>query len=263
MKDQGETDWETGFLKPLLRNSQETVGLYLFGLFTAFILGAFHALSPGHGKSMVAAYLVGSQGRIIDAIRLGLVVTVTHVLSVITLAVLALIISHYTLSQNFFPWLGVASGTMIFLTGYFLLARIAFAADHNHHHIHDHHLDHDDSQPRKTLGYSHSLKEIVSLGVAGGLVPCPSAVVILLFAIAVNRIVTGLLIILSFSLGLAAVLILIGILTVTASQRLKRFSPGVDWIKRLPVFSAGIIMVLGVVIGLNALIQAGILTINL
>jgi nickel/cobalt exporter len=94
-------------------------------------------------------------------------------------------------------------------------------------------------------------------------VPCPSAIVILLFAVAVGRIVDGLLLILSFSLGLAAVLILVGILTITASQRLERIGSSVGWIKRLPVFTAGIIMVLGVAIGFNALLQAGILTFHL
>ncbi len=260
MKEKEETGREVGYLKSLFRTSPGTFGLYLFGLVTAFVLGAFHALSPGHGKSMVAAYLMGSQGRIADAIRLGLIVTVTHVFSVVVLGLLALIISRYTLSRDFFPWLGVASGALIFFTGYFLLARMALAAAHHHHH---HHIEHDHAEhlDQKTSG--HSLKEIISLGVAGGLVPCPSAIVILLFAIAVNRIVTGLLIILTFSLGLAAVLILIGVLTVTASRRLKQMGPGVGWVRRLPVFSAGIIMVLGVVIGVNALVQAGILTLNL
>ena len=145
---------------------------------------------------------------------------------------------------------GVASGVLIFLTGYFLLARTAFASTSHSHHEHGH--DH-----------SHSLKEIISLGVAGGLVPCPSAIVILLFAVAVNRIVAGLMLILSFSLGLAAVLILIGVLTVTASQRLERLGSNVGWIKRLPIFTAGIIMVLGVAIGLNSLYQAGILVLNI
>ncbi|AGF77960.1 ABC-type uncharacterized transport system, permease component [Desulfocapsa sulfexigens DSM 10523] len=251
--NEGETGKETDALKALFPASNGSYGLYLLGLFSAFILGSFHALSPGHGKSMVAAYLLGSQGRIIDAINLGLVVTATHVFSVIVLGLLALTLSRYTLSQNFFPWLGVASGALVFLTGYFILARMAFATSHHHEHHHDNPIE-------KT--YDHSLKEVVSLGIAGGLAPCPSAIVVLLFAISVNRIATGLLIILSFSLGLAVVLILIGILSVTASRRITGFGSNVGWIKRLPVFSAGIIMVLGVIIGLNALRQAGILTLT-
>jgi ABC-type nickel/cobalt efflux system permease component RcnA len=219
---------------------------------------------------MVAAYLVGTRGRVIDAVHLGGVVTVTHVMSVIVLGIVALVLSHYTLSEDIYPWLGVASGALIFLTGYFLLARMAFVpnnSDHHSHHDHDHGHDHGHGLYLQSSSdgskNSHSFKEIISLGVAGGLVPCPSAIVILLFAVAVNRIGTGLMLILSFSLGLAAVLILIGVLTVTASSRLERFGSGMGWIKRLPIFTAGIIMILGVAIGLNALHQGGILVFNI
>ena len=260
---------ETDSLIAFLKNGSGGVKLYLIGFFTAFILGAFHALSPGHGKAMVAAYLVGTRGRIVDAVRLGAVVTVTHVTSVIILGLVALVLSHYTLSQDFYPWLGVASGVLIFLTGYFLLARTALSSNNHNHHDHGHSHGHLHSHGIAGNGQgegsqsNHSLKEILSLGVAGGLVPCPSAIVILLFAVAVNRIVTGLMLILSFSLGLAAVLILIGVLTVTASNRLERLGSNVGWIKRLPIFTAGIIMVLGVGIGLNSLYQAGILVVNI
>lgn len=267
---EAETDSMIAFLK----DGRGGVKFYLAGLITAFVLGALHALSPGHGKAMVAAYLVGTRGRVIDAVHLGGVVTVTHVMSVIILGIAVLVLSHYTLSEDIYPWLGVASGALIFLTGYFLLARMAFVPNNHDHHGHDHH-DHDQAHDH---GHSHgphlqnssdgsknthSLKEIISLGVAGGLVPCPSAIVILLFAVAVNRIATGLMLILSFSLGLAAVLILIGVLTVTASSRLERFGSGMGWVKRLPIFTAGIIMILGVAIGLNALHQAGILIFNI
>jgi len=261
---------ETDSLLAFLRDEAGGVKFYLAGFFTAFILGALHALSPGHGKAMVAAYLVGTRGRIIDAIELGAVVTVTHIASVIVLGIMALVLSHYTLSQDIYPWLGVVSGVLIFLTGYFLLVRMAIVSNnHNHHdhpdhghgqsHSHGPHPEGGDDGPQDI----HSLKDIISLGVAGGLVPCPSAIVILLFAVAVDRIATGLLLILSFSMGLAAVLILIGVLTVTASSRLERFGPGVGWIKRLPIFTAGIIMVLGVAVGLTALYQDGIITFNI
>ena len=261
---------ETDSLIAFLKDGSGGVKLYLVGLITAFVLGALHALSPGHGKAMVAAYLVGTRGRLIDAVHLGRVVTVTHVMSVIVLGIVALVLSHYTLSEDIYPWLGVASGALIFLTGYFLLARMAFVpnnSDHHSHHDHDHGHDHGHGLYLQSSSdgskNSHSFKEIISLGVAGGLVPCPSAIVILLFAVAVNRIATGLMLILSFSLGLAAVLILIGVLTVTASSRLERFGSGMGWIKRLPIFTAGIIMILGVAIGLNALHQAGILVFNI
>ena len=246
---------ESESLLKFLKNDSRSLGFYLIGFFTAFILGAFHAMSPGHGKAMVAAYLVGTRGRIIDAVHLGIVVTITHVFSVLILGVTALVVSQFTLSKDLYPWLGVASGAIIFLTGYFLLARTALAAEH-HHHDHDHHYHHDHET-------KHSLKEVISLGVAGGMVPCPSAIVILLFAVSVGRIADGLLLIISFSLGLATILIAIGILTVTASKRLERLGSNVKWIQKLPVFTAGIIMILGVAIGINALLQSGILIFKL
>ena len=247
---------ESKSLLKFLKNDSRSLSVYLIGFFTAFILGAFHALSPGHGKAMVAAYLVGTRGRIIDAVNLGIVVTITHVFSVLILGVAALVISQYTLSKDLYPWLGVASGTIIFFTGYFLLARKALATEHHHHNDHDLHHHHDD-------GTKHSLKEIISLGIAGGMVPCPSAIVILLFAVAVGRIADGLMLIISFSLGLAAILIAIGVLTVTASKRLERLGSNVKWIAKIPVFTAGIIMILGVAIGINALLQSGILIFRL
>lgn len=257
----GGEEQEAGAVIGFLKDKSGGIGLYLFGLLTAFVLGALHALSPGHGKAMVAAYLVGTRGRIVDAVRLGVVVTITHVISVLVLGIIALIASRYTLSKDFYPWLGVASGALIFITGYFLLARTALVSSaHNHHHDHPHPHQHNHDHG---AGGDNSLKELISLGVAGGLVPCPSAIVILLFAVAVGRIATGLLLILSFSLGLAAVLICIGIFTVSASQRLQRLGSGLHWVKKLPIVTAGIIMILGVAIGINALLQAGILTFQL
>lgn len=252
----GEADEHSNEAGPLLDYMRLEDGGFLISLvalFTAFVLGAFHALSPGHGKAMVAAYLVGSRGKIIDAIHLGVVVTMTHVFSVIVLGVAALVLSHYTLSENIYPWLGVVSGLLIFGTGYYILARTALKGGvHHRHHHDDHHHDHSVAP--------HSFKEILSLGIAGGLVPCPSAIVILLFGVAMNKIAIGLLLIFSFSLGLAAVLILIGVLTITASHRLEKFGEAAGWIRKLPIATAGIIMILGVAIGINSLLQAGILS---
>jgi ABC-type nickel/cobalt efflux system permease component RcnA len=257
---------EADSLIAFLQEGQAGIGLYLVGMFTAFILGALHALSPGHGKAMVAAYLVGTGGRVIDAVRLGIVVTITHVLAVIVLGILALALSHYTISKDFYPWLGLASGVLIIFTGYFLLVRMALDASISHHHHHDH--GHDGHDPHEHHAHSHlqtgrSIQEILSLGIAGGLVPCPSAIVILLFAISINRIGTGLLLIVFFSLGLAGVLILIGILMVKASGTLTRAGNSVAWIKKIPVVTAGIIMTLGLGVGIKALIDGGILVVNL
>ncbi len=270
---------ETNSLISLLGDESWGVKLYLIGFFTAFVLGALHALDPS--KAMMAAYLVGIRGRAIEAIQLGAVVTATHLTSVVVLGILALMLSHFTMSENIYPWLGVASGVLIFLTGYFMMARIALNT--NGHKVREqsvsgrefiHEPVHDPGHgivlgsglhPEGRNGEvesMHSLQDIISLGVAEGIVPSPSAIVILLFAVTANRVVTGILLILTFSLGLATVLILVGILTVTTSSRLERFGSGKSWIRRLPIFTAGIIMVLGFAIGLNSLYQAGILAFN-
>jgi ABC-type nickel/cobalt efflux system permease component RcnA len=263
-----QEDW--GALKKYLQAESLSPGLAGIALLLAAGLGALHALSPGHGKGMVAAYLIGSQGGIRDAVFLGGVMTFTHVISVLILGLVALFLSQYILPENLFPWLGVFSGVLVFLVGYWMLAQRALQAlSHNHTH-HHHHAgsegpDHNVPFPPKGAVEQKdvSWRSLLSLGVAGGLVPCPTALVVLLAAVALNRISLGLLLILFFSLGLAGVLILIGILTVTASRLTSRFSESQAWVQKLPIFSAGIVMVVGISIAFNAVKAAGIISINI
>ncbi|WP_319758993.1 sulfite exporter TauE/SafE family protein [Maridesulfovibrio sp.] len=243
-------------LKDYLAQENLGPGTILFALGLAFFLGMGHALSPGHGKAMVAAYLIGRNGRIRDAFTLGTIVTVTHVASVIVLGIVALLLSRYFLPGDLYPWLGAFSGALVFAVGYMMLARRAVhhhGHTHNHSHSHSHNHDgEDDSDPV-------SWWSMLSLGVAGGMVPCPTALVVLLASVAFGRIVFGLLLIFSFSFGLAAVLILIGILTVRASKLTERFSGSRRWIENLPVLSAGLVMLAGIAIALNALHAGGII----
>ncbi len=223
----------------------------LVALGMAFILGMGHALSPGHGKAMVAAYLIGRSGKIKDAFTLGIIVTITHVASVIVLGVIALLLSRYFLPGDLYPWLGAFSGLLVFFVGYLMLAKRALNGHHHHHHTHE-------NESTKESG-AVSWWSMLSLGIAGGMVPCPTALVVLLAAIALGRIVFGLMLIFAFSFGLAAVLILIGVLTVRASKLAEKFSGSRRWIENLPVASAGLVMVAGIVIALNALNAGGIL----
>ncbi len=238
-----------------LRNylARENLGALatLVALGMAFILGMGHALSPGHGKAMVAAYLIGRSGKIKDAFTLGIIVTITHVASVIVLGVIALLLSRYFLPGDLYPWLGAFSGLLVFFVGYIMLAKRALNGHHHHHHIHE-------NESTKESG-AVSWWSMLSLGIAGGMVPCPTALVVLLAAIALGKIVFGLMLILAFSFGLAAVLILIGILTVRASKFTENFSGSHRWIENLPVASAGLVMVAGIAIALNALSAGGIL----
>jgi ABC-type nickel/cobalt efflux system permease component RcnA len=250
---------ESGTLERLAREKDLTPGFVLIALALAAGLGALHALSPGHGKAMVAAYLIGSRGRMRDAVFLGGVVTITHVSSVVILGVVALVLSARVAPERIYPWLGFASGCLIFVIGYWLLARRALGHAHDRGHAHEgeHHHHHHHSHAPPTDVTSGSL---LSLGISGGMVPCPSALVVLLAAVAMHRIAFGLALILAFSVGLAAVLILIGILAVTAGRMIRPAREG-RWIEVLPVVSAGVIMVIGAVLAVTSLISGGVLAV--
>ena len=258
LKPSPEEDSSQAALKDYLAQENIGPGTILFAIGLAFFLGMGHALSPGHGKAMVAAYLIGRSGRIRDAFTLGTIVTITHVASVIVLGIAALLLSRYFLPGDLYPWLGAFSGALVFAVGYMMLARRAvYSHGHSHHHHHGH--SHDHSHDHDHESEPVSWWSMLSLGIAGGMVPCPTALVVLLASVAFGKIIFGLLLILAFSLGLAAVLIIIGILTVRASKLTERFSGSRKWIENLPVLSAGLVMLAGIAIALNALHAGGIL----
>jgi ABC-type nickel/cobalt efflux system permease component RcnA len=278
--DEEQVSGKDDMLIGLLQQRELSAGFVLVALLLAAGLGALHALSPGHGKAMVAAYLVGTGGRIRDAVFLGLIVTFTHVFIVVLLGIVALLLTEYLAPEDIYPWLGFASGCLIFIVGYWLLARRALSggnfhqhhhhslpsqnnaesAPHDHNHGQNHSHDHDHNH-----GHDHLPKSgvtwgsLLSLGISGGMVPCPSALVVLLAAIAMHRIAFGLTLIVAFSFGLAAVLILIGVLAVTASKFMTRSTRGGRWIDIMPVISAGLIMVIGLIIAVMSLRSSGFL----
>lgn len=224
--------------------------------------GAIHALSPGHGKTVVAAYLVGSRGTWRHAVFLAAVVTVTHTSSVYALGFVSLYLSEYVLAESLYPWLGVASGALVLGMGIVLLVtrlrasgmvgsvrhavrfpmwRAALAAergalaiplerisvrdqtqhqphddpDHDHAHVHGHDAHSHGFGPHTHRipgqdGERVTLRSLLGLGVFGGMIPCPSAIVVMLSAISLHRVGFGLVLIAAFSLGLAAVLSSIG-----------------------------------------------------
>lgn len=239
----------------------------LWAVFVALLLGALHALSPGHGKTLVAAYLVGQRGTVAHAILLGLVVTLTHVASVVVLGLVALWASESFLPASLSQILSIASGVLIALLGGGMLWRRWRAArshGHSHDHDHDHHHGHDhDHDHRHGHGHDHGhvhlaepergLGGVLWLGISGGMVPCPSAMVVLLLAIAVGRVAEGMALIVAFSAGLAAVLVLIGVLVVHAARLLDRLSPRREHLAALPVISAAIVTIIGVVVTVQAL----------
>jgi nickel/cobalt exporter len=240
----------------LLSQEPLTPALFLAGVGIAFFVGAGHALTPGHGKTMVAAYLVGTQGTPQQAILLGVVTTLTHTIGVFALGVIALIASRYVVPEDLYPILSLVSGITIFGVGCQLISRRIKSSLH-HDHAHSHHHDH---SYHETYFHDHkdrepvSIRSLVSLGVAGGLVPCPSALVLLLSAIALHQTVYGMVLVSAFSCGLASVLIVLGILTIYAHHWLERFPSGQTLQRYLPIASAVTITLVGVVLSANAML---------
>jgi nickel/cobalt exporter len=306
-------------------------GVLAFLLLSAFAWGALHALSPGHGKAMVAAYLVGARGTARHAVALGGVVTITHTIGVFALGIVTLALAEYVVPEDIYPWLTLVSGLLVVVIGAGVLrsrlrARRATAAGahghwhaehdyeddghrhdnghghahahapdharhgpsddhahdhhhdhdhdhahhhahahdhdhhHDHHHAHDHHHGHDHGHSHGH-GHHHHMPEslswrgVLGMGAAAGLIPCPSALVVLLGAIAQHQVALGLLLIVAFSVGLAGTLTVLGLLVVRSRGLADRLRIP-KWVTvALPASSAVVIIVAGCVLTLSALPQ--------
>ena len=254
----------------LLATRELGLWVVLSAIVVAAGLGALHALEPGHGKTVVAAYLVGSRGTAWHATVLGLTVTASHTAGVYLLGAVTLYASRYVLPERLYPWLGAISGLTIAGLGVFLLLRRCGGNAHTHEHPHSyHHHDHghvgDHDHAHGGRSHHHhaptvSLRELTALGVTGGIVPCPAALVVLLSALSLNRVGFGLILIVAFSVGLAAALITIGLLMVSARRLVSRFHGEGSLVTRwLPLSSAAAIAVVGVAIAVQSLVAAGVL----
>jgi ABC-type nickel/cobalt efflux system permease component RcnA len=232
---------EEGRFESLISAERLSAGFVLVALLIAAFWGAIHALTPGHGKAIVAGYLVGSRGRPRHAVLLGLVVTATHTAGVFALGLVTLLLSRFVVPERLYPWLTVISGLLVVAVGSAVLVkrvRHKRAPAHEHHHDHDH-------------GYD--ARGLVGVGVAAGLLPCPSALVVLLSAIALHRIGFGLALIVAFSVGLAATITGIGLLAVLARRAFGRLSLDGPVVRALPAASALVILAVGIGITANAL----------
>ena len=238
-------------------------GFVAMALLVAAALGALHAVGPGHGKSIVGAYLIGARGTVAHALVLGLIVTATHTAGVYALGGLTLAASRWIVPERLFPWMSAASGLLVLAVGASLArSRLLVALDgdhpHDHHdgHAHDHHHHHHHHHhlPEGPPGW----RTIVALGVSGGLLPCPSALVVMLGAIALGRVAFGLALIVAFSVGLAAVLTAVGLLFVHARRWFERLPVGRGLVPRYaPVVGALFVSLAGVLIVAQALRQIG------
>jgi ABC-type nickel/cobalt efflux system permease component RcnA len=222
-----------------------TAGVVALSLLIAFALGGLHALSPGHGKTVVAAYLVGSRGTARHALLLGAVVTASHTIGVFLLGIVTLALSKAIVPEKLYPAIQLLSGLTIVAIGASLFVR-RWRRRAPEEHGHSHAIEVPESAPTASA--------LLALGVSGGILPCPSALVVLLSAIALHRVGFGLVLIVAFSAGLAAVLSGIGILVVRAGRFLSRFDAAGGWARRrLPAFSALLIGLLGAAIAVRAL----------
>lgn len=278
----------TGAFDSLVGAREITLPVGLLALFLALVLGASHAAMPGHGKTIMAAYLAGRRGTRRDALTVGATVTLTHTAGVLVLG-LALPVSTHLAGETVLMWLGTASGLLVTGIGLWLLTgAVRGRPQHNHHHHgpghshshshshhdhghghghgHGHHHDHDhgagsphhhgpvapasarDSAPAGELQATTAVATLtppdhehqpantstaprdarrpnrtglIGMGIAGGLVPSPSALVVLLGAVALGRTAFGVLLVIGYGLGMAATLTLAGLLLVRLRERIE------------------------------------------
>jgi nickel/cobalt exporter len=237
---------DSGFAS-LVGRDQLGFWVVVASLGAALFWGMAHALSPGHGKAIVTAYLVGQRGTPRHAALLGLVVTATHTVGVFALGAVTLLLSRFIVPDQLYPWLNLVSGVLVVIIGASVLRarlrhRRAHARGHHHHHHHDHDL---------------SRRSIIAVGVSGGLLPCPSALVVLLAAISLHRVAFGMLLVVAFSIGLALTITGIGLAVVLARGAFRRFSLDGRVVSLLPTASALVIVAVGLVMTLHALPKVG------
>lgn len=268
----------TATFNDLVGQRELTLPVGLLAVALALLLGAGHALLPGHGKTVMAAYIAGRRGTVRDAVTVGATVTATHTAGVLVLGTTLTVVSGFA-GETVLGWLGVGSGVIIAGVGVTLLVA-AFTArrhhrprgadhltDHDHDHRHDHGHDHghdgghdhgDGHRHPPQHGHQHhhhdrplSRRGLLSMGVAGGLVPSPSALVVLLGAVALGRTWFGILLVVAYGLGMAAVLTAAGLLLVklrdrvapAASQRWSRLAGPVT--AAMPVLTASLVLAVG------------------
>ena len=248
-----------GRFEALIDGGDVTLGLILVSLAIAMFWGAAHALTPGHGKALVAGYLIGTRGRPRDAFLLGATVTVTHTAGVFGLGLVTLALSQFIVPEQLYPWLTLVSGLLVVAVGIAVLrGRLGHdrhhGHEHHHHHEHDHHHEHHHHHHhRHTHDERLHRRGIVGVGIAAGLLPCPSALVVLLSAIALHRVAFGMILIVAFSIGLAATITAIGLVAVLARRAFGRIGLDGRLVRALPAVSAAVIVLVGVAITVRAI----------
>jgi nickel/cobalt exporter len=267
-----------GGFAALIEKDKLSAGVVLVSLFVAMFWGAAHALSPGHGKAIVAAYLVGTRGTPRHALYLGLITTVTHTVGVFALGLITLALSEFVVPETLYPWMNLIAAVLVVAVGIAVLrlrvldwVRSKRRRDHGHGHSHDHdhhrddhhHHDHHDHDHGHSHGHGHhhhpepgmGWRGLLGVGISAGLLPCPTALVVLLAAISLHRVGYGLVLIVAFSIGLAATITAIGLLAVSARRVFRRASFQGPVVRLLPAASALLIIGFGIAMTVRALPQ--------
>jgi nickel/cobalt exporter len=240
----------------------------------AVVLGALHALEPGHSKSLMAAFIVAIRGTAAQAVLLGVSAAIGHTIIVWGLALLGLYLGDRLIVDRAEPWLALGSGILIVL----LAARLLWSVHrnverhaHGHEHHHDHHHDRDDEAhaaahardlQARLAGRRHVTGwEIAWFGFTGGLLPCPAAIAVLLICLQIKAFTLGVAMVGAFSVGLAISLVSVGVIAAWGARRAAQAWPVFDiWAARLPYISGALVMALGLFISLRGLWQLSIFT---
>jgi nickel/cobalt transporter (NicO) family protein len=233
----------------------------------AVLLGALHALEPGHSKSMMAAFIVTVRGTPAQAVLLGLSAAVGHMIIVWVLAFLGLYLGDKLIVERAEPWLTLITGLLLVALAFrvFRLLRPA-TIDHHHNHSHDHDHNHDAHGAEHASDIEESYRgrsvanlDIVWFGFTGGLLPCPAAIAILLVCLRLGAISLGIGMVAAFSLGLAVTLVAIGVAAAWGARAANQWWSGWDaWGKKLPYVSAVLVFGMGVVFAIRGLVETGL-----
>ncbi|MPZ84410.1 MAG: High-affinity nickel-transporter [Actinophytocola sp.] len=227
----------------------------VLGVLLAAALGAGHALTPGHGKTLMALYLSGTRGSLRDAVVVGASVTATHTLGVFVLAVLVSA-SALTAPDSVYPWLGLVHGALIAMIGAALLVVRARRRNHGHGHGHSHGHGHGHGHGPERHG---RVTGLVGFGIAGGLVPSPSALLVLLGAQATGRAAYGVVFVIAYGIGMAVCLSSVGWLLARGGRRLAGAGGRLGWVGRnLPVLAPSVIVCTGVFLAVRSIPQLAV-----
>ncbi|ABO35705.1 high-affinity nickel-transporter [Methanococcus maripaludis C5] len=190
--------------------------------FSAFLLGAMHALEPGHGKSIMAAYVIGTDANLKESLTLGFTILFSHVVIIFLLGLFSIYMVEYFNIGYVTTVMEVLGGVILLLVGAWIVKSYYFP--------HEHSID--------------TNKSSIAIGLSAGLVPCPAALAVLLFSISNNAIFDGFYYVLVFSIGLAASIALFSILFVKSKDFLEKYVKN-EQINKLPLISGIIIILFG------------------